>query len=355
MITFVLPSFLRLIEKTDSQAEFPSLNKMLSKAQADVFDSESVIDNYYLVSRLFGVVENLGGAVAAVTEFGVTEKFSPLWSCCASPAIISPNRDHLDLEKIGGFKITADEAESFCEEFNDYFKEDGLSFSFQSPDQWYCYSENDFEVSVQSPFDIEGGNIAPYIPNGKTGAKWRKIFNEMQMLLHHSATNHKRTQLGKPEINSVWFWGGGGLNANSFDAYLNPELAVVSDDPYVKGLAKLTGAKLFSLDSKLAGSTSSDNHLIVTMLDEVNIDEWDKCFFSRALDLLRQGKIKNIVLYFEAGSTGDVGGVKGADGLEKAALEIDTDKHHKKYRRYTLNKTDLFKFWKTEKSISYFI
>ncbi|MDH3325994.1 MAG: hypothetical protein OEM38_04670 [Gammaproteobacteria bacterium] len=322
MITFVIPDFFRSIEQTGSLSDFPVLAKILSKAKKD----ENIERDFYrLICQLCGAPDKFEPAIAAIEQHSLIDNNSANWSCCATPVIISPNRDHLDLAQISGFNITEEEAKGFSAEFNDYFKEDGLRFSFDTPDKWYCHLEKDsaadFKVSEASPFDIDGDDIAPHIPKGKDGANWRKIFNETQMLLHHSATNHKRSQLAKPEINSVWYWGGGRSN----DGYSNPELTVFSDNLFVRGVAKLGCSNIRSLSLALDIAELGKNNLFVEKQPEHNYEDWDANYFSPALRALKQGKVNSITFYFDSN------------------------------KKYVLCKNDLLQFWRTTKKLTYFM
>jgi len=315
-----------MFDGVDSQSNWLLLSHMLSKATMRKGNQDSY---YNLISQLFGASENFNPPIAAIKQINSSVDGSlGGWWCCATPAIITPNRDHLDLVQIAGFGITEKEAKSFCDEFNDYFKGDGLRFSFVTPDKWYCClvdkNEQGFQVSNASPFDIDGEDIAPYIPKGKSGSQWRKIFNEMQMLLHHSVTNHKRSQAGKPEINSVWYWGGGALTESDRSLFNGSSTTVFGNDQYCIGLGQLGSAKVSALSESISVTNVSKNNLIVLNLDSVNWHEWDEKYFTPAVNLLKNGDTDAISFYLDL------------------------------HNIFYLTRMDLYKFWKGEKSISQF-
>ncbi len=293
MITFVIPDMFQALKNSDFQRDFPSLEKMLKKANIDAFQTKS--NQYELLGNLFELSTPLSGAVAAIEQS--VESKSKHWSCVASPVMISPNRNHLDLTQVVGFELSEDEAQSFCDEFNDYFKDDGFSFSFTEPNRWYCRCDTGFDVSEASPESICGENIAPHIPQNLNGSQWRKIFNETQMLLHHSVTNRQRAQLGKPEINSLWFWGGGRLNEN----ISQKNFKVFSDHLYVKGLCQLSHCTLDALSACHIADHVNQTLLIMAESANENRLNWEDLFFKPTLNALQQGKIDRVAFYFNLG------------------------------------------------------
>ena len=311
MTTFVIPNFSAVIENPTIASEFSILGRMLSKAKKVECNGSG--DAYKLISGIMAAPEDINLGVSALKQFSETNEATSTWSCCATPVVISPNRDHLDLEQVSGFDISYEEASHFCDEFNDYFKEDGFRFSFSTPDQWYCHFANEFVVSDASPFTIIGEDISQHIPLGKQGSMWRKLFNEMQMLLHHSATNQKRSLMRKPEINSFWFWGGGEL----IESFQGKNMQVFTDDLFTKGLALRSNCEVLPLKNP----AFSDNSLYVCDLEMIDWLDWDKKYFEPAFSALKQGKIKKTTFYL---------------GLNN---------------KFELQKTSLLKFWLSEKPI----
>ena len=322
MTSFVIPNFLAAIEPLGIQSDFPVLAKMLSKANIEEREAKNA---YELISSLMGVPENTSVGVSAIMQFAETGQEPSIndrpskWTCCASPVVVMPNRDHLDLAQIRGFEISLDEAQSFCDEFNDYFKEDGFYFSFDSVDRWYCHTDKGFAVSDLSPYYAEGKNIAEHIPQGKDGAMWRKIFNDIQLLLHHSATNQKRLQLGKPEFNSLWLWGGGALTP-SYNVAANVG-KILTNDLYSTGLALRGEVEV----NTLSNSTIEKHTYYIAGIETIDWVEWDEKYFVPALRSLKQGIIKEIRFHLDMN------------------------------RLFVLKKIDLYCFWKKDKSITDFI
>ena len=328
MISFVIPNLFSTIALLGEQSSFPVLGRMLSKAKVE----KSSYDNPYdLVSDVFSIPNSSKchfSGVASLLELGETGSKPSVWTCIASPVIVSPNRDQLDLDQYTGFDISHDEAISFCDEFNDYFKEDGINFTYTDSGKWFCHAETEFETPDTSPRYIEGKNIAPHIPQGKSGAMWRRTFNEMQLLLHHSKTNQKRSQSGKAEINSIWFWGGGVDGAVDEETVVLPEnekTTIFTDDCFSYGLALSCKYSTEDFTSAFETLKLNKQNIFIPNLELVNWLEWDEYYFAPALKALKQGKIDSIVFY------------------------LDLNK------KFTLHKKDLLRFWLAKKDVTDFI
>ncbi len=309
-LTFIIPGFFSAIQQQGGELNFPVLTKMLAKAAVEA----GTKDELNMLCEQFKLGSDFQPPVAAILHYAATEESHEQirWICCASPVMIVPNRDHLDLVQSTGFDISEEEVSSFCEEFNDYFKEDGLSFSYTTPDKWFCHAETSFNTPNTAPFAFTGGDIAPYVPRDAESTQWRRLFNETQMLLHHSATNRSRSVQGKAEINSLWLWGGGCLNTS-----FNPiGLSVYSDDDFTLGLARLTQSHVSGLSTDFQANDFRNDILVSVDAFRTDYSAWDERYFLPALQLLKSGKIDKINFFL---------------GLENS---------------YVLRKPDLLRFWK---------
>ncbi|HCA27536.1 MAG TPA: phosphoglycerate mutase, partial [Betaproteobacteria bacterium] len=74
-------------------------------------------------------------------------------------------------------------------------------------------------------------------PAGQDNAAWRRIGNEIQMLLHAHPVNAAREARGEPVLNNLWLWGGGVLPGGLH----RPFQSIAADDPLAHGLALASG------------------------------------------------------------------------------------------------------------------
>ena len=110
-----------------------------------------------------------------------------------------------------------------------------------------------------------GKNIQPYLPQGGDSVYWRKLLNEIQMLLHTHPVNLQREAAGKLPVNSLWFWGGGQLP----DAAHVDWQCVYSNEPLACGLATLTGCRHKPLAAGFIPDAFSDCQVSLLVIDEM--------------------------------------------------------------------------------------
>ncbi len=109
--------------------------------------------------------------------------------------------------------LTDDEAMQCLEALNQHFKQDGLEFIYGSSSQWYLSLGSKEDIKTTPLTEVLRKNIAYFLPVS-TNQNWSAIQNEIQMLLHSLPLNQKRESAGLPSLNSLWFYGGGDIEAN---------------------------------------------------------------------------------------------------------------------------------------------
>lgn len=129
----------------------------------------------------------------------------------ADPVRARPTQDRLIMEGGGALALAADEANALCAALNRHFATEGWRLICPVPDRWYLH----LDAAPQARFvplpEMIGADIHPGLPAGADGRYWRAMLNEAQMVLHVSEVNRRRAAAGRPEVNSLWFWGGGAL------------------------------------------------------------------------------------------------------------------------------------------------
>ncbi len=245
-LTLLMPTLLANMKADDTQLNSAeNLALFLSKGEKrSLAKTSTALD---LFASLSAHITDKCHSKAALSLLAVDEP-AESWVCYASPVVMQPNRDHLAITQCEGFDFDEQEMIALMAEFNDYFQDDGLIFSFNKTGHWFCHSSIAHEVSNHSAEQIIGRNIVEYLPERRGALVWRKIFNEVQMLLHHSATNRERVKKEKPEINSLWFWGGGCLPS----MFQMPYQQVFSNDLEMSGLVKLGNCVASPLPAQLS-------------------------------------------------------------------------------------------------------
>ncbi len=317
-----MPDLQKIIQQNDT-SKLNNLELMLSRGTME--DCVDLPCYSQIAEQLGLIIEGDSFPMAAIELYAEKLSDDKRWVAIASPGLLVPNRDHLSMLQADHFDISEEDAKSFCKEMNIHFKDDGLQFIFTDANRWYCYSDNPFTTSINSPQDIVGQNIITYVPHGENKMGWQNIFNETQMLLHHSATNQKRMSEGKPEINNIWFWGGGTLPSTFQSKMTN----VITNDKCVKNMANLGGVLASPYNEQLISNIGNLNNsvLIVLNIESLGLSdlaELDSTLFSSLIKILNKKQADELHLYY---------------GQEK---------------KLVLTRKMLKQFWKRKKALNHF-
>ena len=186
--------------------------------------------------ELFGVTSSGDAPVASISAAfdGLQEGF---W-LRADPVHLRLQRDQMLL--IPNVDISADEAKQVCASLNEHFTGQGMEFVASHPLRWYVRFDHAPDIETVPISQAYGRNVHGLLPRGSAGARWHKLRNEIQMLLHAHPLNEARESRGALAINSLWLWGGGELMSKleknydcaSSDEILVEMLAAATDTPF---------------------------------------------------------------------------------------------------------------------------
>jgi hypothetical protein len=129
----------------------------------------------------------------------------------ADPVHLAMQRDAFSLSEPVPLKLSTEEASALVATLNQHFLQDGLSFIVGQSGQWYAHTAQVQLIETVLPAVAVNQNVHDVMPKGQDAAKWRGIFNQLQMLLHDHPVNLLREQGKKLTINSLWFSGCGVL------------------------------------------------------------------------------------------------------------------------------------------------
>ncbi len=247
----------------------------------------------------------------------------------ADPVHLQVGRDSLGLADSAAFDVSRAESEALVEALNRHFGRTML-FHPLRPARWYVRLEKAPDMQTTPAAAARGAAIDEKLPSGPDAMRFHALMNEAQMLLHEHPVNAGREARGELPLNSIWFWGGGAIDA----AKERPFSAVIADDPLARGLALAAGIPVRALpkdaDSVLAAM--GDEGLVLIVLDpprEAQLGErraaLERDWFVPLLAALKSGRIGMLTLQ-----------LCGADSL----LEVETVR------------SDLRYFWRRRKPLS---
>ncbi len=283
-IRFIIPGLLDPVPYLDQlpAKELPELavfSKMLSRGELltpETFDARQ--DNFYhCLLKQMGADKastylSSQSSIASlsyqldVNNLSVPEIFKEKWIMRADPSFLMADRDQLVLAKTGSLDISVDEANLLVDEINHFFdsyeEESFWTLKSISPDRWYIISDKPINIQSVPPENALGQSIKSFLFNNDKSSKgidsnhWMNLFNEMQMILHQSEVNKKRTEAKKLPVNSLWFWGTGEAvgELNS----LADNAALYSDHPFAQNLSHLLYGKKFPVPEHFSEIFYSD-------------------------------------------------------------------------------------------------
>jgi len=166
----------------------------------------------------------------------------------ADPVHLRVGRDSLVLADGAAFEVSRAESEALVETLNRHFGRTMLFYPM-SPARWYVRLEKAPDMHTTPAAAARGVAIDEMLPSGPDAVRFHALMNEAQMLLHEHPVNAGREARGEPALNSIWFWGGGVIDAER----ARPFSMVFGDDPLARGLALAAGIPVRALP-KDAGS-----------------------------------------------------------------------------------------------------
>ena len=323
----------------------PALTTLLARgrfARQPVQAMESLLVTESSFSRADGPPPY--GALRLAGERGSSHGESTRPCYCADPVHLRFHDDHLLLADSSRFTISMDDARALESELNSRLSGFGR-FHVASPDRWYFFpdEELDGEADAFHPLStVSGRRIEHLLPVAGKARTLHRLLNETQMVLHQHPLNQAREIAGLLPVNSVWFWGRGRFrpvngSATSEARHRN----IWSNDPLACGLARAVSAAAHALPesahSLLHESAKAPSGLIV--LDPLSrpvqyehsaayraaLEDLEKNWFSPLCAALSSGRIREVKL-----SSTTVYGTLN----------------------WTLKRPDLYKFWRTEKSLA---
>lgn len=243
----------------------------------------------------------------------------------ADPVHMRLQRDQLIL--LPEVEVGVDESARLCAALNEHFAGQGMEFSAPHPQRWYLRLDRLPDIETVPLSQAMGRNVRGLLPSGREAAHWHRVFNEIQMLLFAHPVNEAREARGALPVNSVWLWGGGGMNAAPQKIY-----DLVSSDELLPGMfAAAAGIPFTEWAAQWSGTEGCDRQLLVwsglrSALRSGDLDVW-----RTALLEFENGYVQPLWYALRAGEIGQ---------LQVDILGGD------RVRRLSLKRADTWAFWR---------
>lgn len=175
----------------------PSLDGLLRFA-----DVEHIGDwRQWLIAEAGG--RRTGHRLATVAADEGLREASTAW--IATPVHLEARLDHVRLVDRGLLRVAAEESAVWCAEFAQVF---GPQYGLHPGGEraFFLSGLRPTAVSTPDPARWLGGEIGPALP-GPDAPELRRLWTEIEMWLHSSATNAARERAGSRRLSALWLWG----------------------------------------------------------------------------------------------------------------------------------------------------
>ena len=223
-----------------AEKRYPALEMLLSRGHHFRTDSKSP-DHFRF--RMFGIEPEGELPVAALTQAGDRNSKpgqNQYW-LRLDPVTIWADMARVVMTSFGFADLDEFERNEIENVVRSVLNEEGIVLHTEHPERWCIALGKPLKFGFTPLEDALGVDMAEVLPEQPESLHWRRIMNEIQIALHSSPVNLRRRQIGRQEINSIWFWGGGFIpDASEYGVFET----VYSDNPVTRGLAIINDSRL---------------------------------------------------------------------------------------------------------------
>ncbi|MDY6978291.1 MAG: hypothetical protein SV201_00305 [Pseudomonadota bacterium] len=212
--------------------DFTALEKSLSRA--DISDAP-ISDAYAGLFQLFGIEPGTTGDYPAAAICQSVQQLQLENFCLrADPVHLQADMTSAVMRGHQELRLDRDEAQQLVESINRHLHQDGLQLIMGQPHHWYLSLSEAPELQTSPLPSLLLQDINPHLPRGESAGEWRRLMNEVQMLLYDHPVNQQREAEGRLAVNSLWLWGGGHLPGKADSSWQQ----VYTDDWLLDALAR---------------------------------------------------------------------------------------------------------------------
>lgn len=206
------------------------LRRWLSKGRLNQESPEE--EPLYRVAELVGHDAREDG-LAALHFWGQTGERSASWMAAADPVHLEARLDHLFLHDLRGEIMPMSDLHPIFDFLQARLGSDSLGFA-RLGQQGYLRGNQEMATASVSARAIDGLRPDEFMPKQGVDDKadeHHRLLSEIQMALYEHEVNTNRVAAGRPEVNSLWIWGGG----IAPEVVAKPILPLFGGDPLFKG------------------------------------------------------------------------------------------------------------------------
>lgn len=279
----------------------PALGRLLACARQERIST----DPGTIAARVFGL-DGADLAVAALTralDFDPAPAAHDAGWLRADPVYLHADRDRLLLFDAPAFDLGAEEAAALVAALDAHLAAIGLAVELgRCPARWYVRGPAAPGLRACSPAAAHGRHLGTVMPAGADAARWLRIGNELQMLLHAHPVNGARAARGAVPVNGVWFWGHGAMPTPP----VPPPALACGDDALLEALARHLRVPFAPAWDHRALPAAAAWTALSAALRRDDFDAWaaalavlERDWLQPALRALRRGHLRRLVVHTE--------------------------------------------------------
>ncbi len=148
-------------------------------------------------------------AIPAIAAIALKGRSAAPWACIATPLHWHAGMSHLSLPAEGILSLDAEEAALLALDFNGLFGVEGVRMRACAAAVLVCEFDEPLDVHTHDPEMLVGRDLFALQATGPGASRLRRLMSEVELWLFDHAVNRARTARGMPQLNGLWFWGGG--------------------------------------------------------------------------------------------------------------------------------------------------
>lgn len=210
-LTLVLPSLVwpQALEEPGAQFVAPALARLLADTRLGAV--YALTPEEWLAQQL-GLIRQQDLPIAALLAQADGLNTTPRYWLFAEPVHLQLGHDDVRFGQLL-HPIPEEETRAVLASLNAHFGADGWQFHRGASGRWYLALPSPAALRTVPPRRAWGQPVRHHLPQGDAARAWSRALTEVQMLLHAHPVNATREARGTAVINSLWFWGGGAVQA----------------------------------------------------------------------------------------------------------------------------------------------
>jgi len=258
-VTLLIEDLRPLVESVPAEIRCPALERVWSRGEASHLNTPTA---NHLRFSLFGIKPEGQLPIAALTHVNDRRertrreyywlRADPVTMWADMARVFMTNYGFADLDPFERNEI------EIC--VRDVLQEEGIDLHADHPERWCIALGRPIEFGFTPLDEALGMDVADALPDHPEARYWRRILNEIQVALHHCPVNVRRRALGKREVNSVWFWGGGFMPDAAEHHVMD---TVYSENAVSRGLAIINDSHVKARLEALESDYANDGRVVL--------------------------------------------------------------------------------------------